>query len=184
MLFFCFRGIEWPSNNTFIRNYVFVPSLSADLKPKIDAIEEWREIQLTNIGRSIGINGTLFSGYRAIYKIESIDGPDALFPIYYRELTEVLQMPYGWYWRMEFSEKNIDNYSNINTLKGISKFKSLTSIKFINCNKLCSIVETLSEEENKIEEIDIEYCPLINVSGLITYCLDKNIKLRIISGLR
>ena len=79
---------------------------------------------------------------------------------------------------------SFDNYSNINTLKGISKFKSLTSIKFINCNKLCSIVETLSEEENKIEEIDIEYCPLINVSGLITYCLNKNIKLRIANGIR
>jgi len=78
---------------------------------------------------------------------------------------------------------SLDNCSKINTLKGISKFKSLTSIKLINCNKLCRIVETLSEEENKIEEIDIEYCSLINVSELITYCLDKNIKLRIISGL-
>ena len=77
---------------------------------------------------------------------------------------------------------SLDNCSKINTLKGISKFKSLTSIKLINCNKLCRIVETLIEEENKIDEIDIEYCPLINISGLITYCLDKNIKLRIING--
>ena len=78
---------------------------------------------------------------------------------------------------------SLDNCSKINTLKGISKFKSLTSIKIINCDKLCRIVETLSEEENKIEEIDIEYCSLINISELITYCLNKNIKLRIISGL-
>jgi len=78
---------------------------------------------------------------------------------------------------------SLHNCSKINTLKGISKFKSLTSIKFINCDKLCSIVETLSKEDNKIEEIDIEYCPLINVSGLISYCLDKNIKLRITNGL-
>jgi hypothetical protein len=77
---------------------------------------------------------------------------------------------------------SLDNCSKINTLKGISKFKSLTSIKLINCDKLCSVVKTLSEEENKIEEIDIEYCFLINVSELITYCLDKNIKLRIING--
>jgi hypothetical protein len=130
LLFFCLRGIEWPSNNTFIRNYVFVPSLSADLKPQINAIEDWRKVQLTNIGRSIGINGTLFSGYRSIYKIESIDGPDALFPIYYRELTELLGMPYGWYWRMEFTENNIEKYSNkldFLNVKYIFSEKALTS---------------------------------------------------------
>lgn len=107
LLLLIFRGVQWPNTSLALKDYVFIPSPRANLKPDFDLVKNWHEINQSNPTRAIGTDGTMFSGYRSIYGIESIDGPDALFPKYYRKLSESLQMPYGWYWRMEFNNEKI-----------------------------------------------------------------------------
>jgi hypothetical protein len=113
-LLFIVRSIQFPGYDLAeIKNYVFVPSPSANLRPNIKLLNEFSNLTKDLPSRAIGVEGTMFSGYRAIYGIESIDGPDALFPKYFRVLSEELSLPYDWYWRMRFNNSNIIQNSNI-----------------------------------------------------------------------
>lgn len=179
LFFLFFRVMQWPGTSLAIKDYVFVPSPRANLKPEIELINYWENLNKINPMRAIGTDGTLFSGYRSIYGIESIDGPDALFPRYYRELTEALNMPYGWYWRMEFNNDrvlkhlpalrflNVGYVFSENKLSGLGKaIKSDAGINlysivgawprafFIECGLRYEAGNILAEINNRIEGSD------------------------------
>jgi hypothetical protein len=113
LLLYIARSIQYPSNDFGgINNLVFVPSPAADLRPGLKILNDFSRLTKELPSRAIGIEGTMFSGYRAIYGVESIDGPDALFPKYFRVLSEEIGLPYDWYWRMRFNNNNIIDNSN------------------------------------------------------------------------
>ncbi len=110
---FVVRSIQFPDNDLGVfKNLVFVPSPTANLHPDLKILKDYSKLTEDLPTRAIGIEGTMFSGYRAIYGIESVDGPDALFPKYFRLLSEELELPYDWYWRMRFNNANIITNKN------------------------------------------------------------------------
>lgn len=105
------RGAQWPDNGFRISNALFVPSTRADLMPRYPLFDELNTLDRQPF-RSISLGSTLFSGYRSVYGFESIDGPDALYPIRYRKLQEAMKLPYtDWNWRLKF-EGNIEKFSD------------------------------------------------------------------------
>jgi hypothetical protein len=50
--------------------------------------------------RGIGLEGSFFPGWSAVYGLEGITGPDALMNPYYRELTGVSPIARIWDWRL------------------------------------------------------------------------------------
>jgi hypothetical protein len=104
------RGAMWGETAPRVDWYLLNP------KDRVDLLEE---SSVTRIARSaiaeptrvVSTGNTVFSGYRAALGFESIDGPDALEPSKYRELAEALKLPYGWYWRMEFTGKSLEEHS-------------------------------------------------------------------------
>ena len=71
---------------------------------------------------------------------------------------------------------SLDDRSLIKSLKGISSFKSLTKLKLVKCYLLNDIIEILKNEDNNIKELEILFCNNINLSEIINYCLEKDIK--------
>jgi hypothetical protein len=124
------RGAQWPDNGFRISNALFVPSTRADLMPRYPLFDELNTLDRQPF-RSISVGSTLFSGYRSVYGFESIDGPDALYPIRYRKLQEAMKLPYtDWNWRLNF-EDNIEksfNYLNFLNVKYVFSEKNLDHI--------------------------------------------------------
>lgn len=102
------RGAQWPQTRSDFFHFVFTPGLRADIFIPFDGVENFTKENQKFPMRSVQIGKTMMSGYRAVHQIESLDGPDALYPKYFRKLSESLNLPYGaWGWLLDFNEKNI-----------------------------------------------------------------------------
>jgi hypothetical protein len=148
VLFFI-RNIQLPHINKFFTQFVYTPSLRANLTPSVEILNKWKLFNSINPYRGIGIAGTMFSGYSSIYGVESIDGVDALYPKYFRLLTDTLNLPYVWGWRLDFNEINI--------------VKNLNSLRFLNVKYIFT--------QSKLSNFDE---PLFQGDGLFIYSISSS----------
>jgi len=84
---------------------VVAPAARADFNAKSPAIAALRADKKNEPSRAVGFQGNLFPGWNDVYRIEGINGPDALINPYYRELIEACEFVRIWDWRIyqEFS---------------------------------------------------------------------------------
>lgn len=110
------RGAAW--EKTPFDHVVFNPQPRVDLLAESVTVSEARKF-LNPPVRAIGTGNTFFSGYRAALGFESIDGADAFEGRSYRALTQVLNLPYGWYWRMDFKHENLVQHAAALDMLGV-----------------------------------------------------------------
>ena len=84
---------------------VVAPAARADFNAKSPAIAALRADKKNEPSRTVGFQGNFFPGWNDVYRIEGINGPDALINPYYRELIEACEFVRIWDWRIyqEFS---------------------------------------------------------------------------------
>jgi len=84
---------------------VVAPAARADFNAKSPAISALRADKKNEPSRTVGFQGNLFPGWNDAYRIEGINGPDALINPHYRELIEACDFVRIWDWRIyqEFS---------------------------------------------------------------------------------
>ena len=84
---------------------VVTPMTRSDFHAKSPAIVALKADQKSEPGRAVGFQGNLFPGWNDVYRIEGLNGPDALVNTHYRELLEVCGFLRIWDWRIyqEFS---------------------------------------------------------------------------------
>lgn len=84
---------------TAFGDYVVNPPTRPDLlarSPGIDAIRG----AMKSPARAVGIEGNLFPGWGAAYRLEGISGPEALMNPYFRELADAFGIDRVWDWRL------------------------------------------------------------------------------------
>jgi len=79
---------------------VVTPMRRVDFHAKSPAVAALRADQKKEPGRALGFNGNFFPGWTNVYRIEGINGPDALVNPYYRELLEAFNFVRIWDWRI------------------------------------------------------------------------------------
>jgi len=84
---------------------VVAPAARADFNAKSPAISALRADQNREPSRAVGFQGNLSPGWNDVYRIEGINGPEALVNTHYRELLEAFNFVRIWDWRIyqEFS---------------------------------------------------------------------------------
>ncbi|CAN5372544.1 hypothetical protein BH09PSE6_BH09PSE6_05160 [soil metagenome] len=98
------RGAQW--GNVRFESYVFNPQKRADMLAHSAVIEAAHK-QSAEPVRMVSVGNSVFSGYRAVYGLEGIDGPEAVQELPYRQLMMAMDMPYAWVWRMDFTDETL-----------------------------------------------------------------------------
>jgi hypothetical protein len=88
-------------------DYVVRPAHREDFHAKSDAVRWMQNGVRKEPGRAIGLQNNLFPGWSAMYRLEGINGPDALINPYYRELTLLAPIDREWDWRLYLSRGNL-----------------------------------------------------------------------------
>jgi hypothetical protein len=85
---------------------VVAPMVRADFHAKSPAIAALRADQKKEPSRAVGFQGNLFPGWNDVYRLEGLNGPDALINPFYRELLDACGFVRLWDWRIyqEFSK--------------------------------------------------------------------------------
>ncbi len=79
------------------------PELITQLLPRINKAPQ----------RVLGLGNAFFPGFNAVYGLEHINSPQAMFNKRYQALTIALKMPFtSWGWRMMFEDKQLAVYKN------------------------------------------------------------------------
>lgn len=99
---------------------VVAPAVRADFNARSPAIDALRKDQKGEPFRAIGFRGNLFPGWNDAYRIEGINGPDALINLYYRELIESAGFVRIWDWRI---------YQEFATLAPLRPFYDLLNVR-------------------------------------------------------
>ena len=79
---------------------VVAPAARADFTAASPAITALRADQKNEPSRAFGFQGNLFPGWNDAYRLEGINGPDALINPHYRELIEACDFVRIWDWRI------------------------------------------------------------------------------------
>jgi hypothetical protein len=79
---------------------VVAPAARADFNAASPAITALRADQKNEPSRAVGFRGNLSPGWNDTYRIEGINGPDALMNKHYRELLEACDFIRIWDWRI------------------------------------------------------------------------------------
>ena len=79
---------------------VLAPAARADFNAKSPAIAALRADQKNEPSRAFGFQGNLFPGWNDVYRLEGLNGPDALINPHYRELIEACDFIRIWDWRI------------------------------------------------------------------------------------
>jgi len=79
---------------------VVAPAARADFNAKSPAIAALRADQKNEPSRAFGFQGNLFPGWNDVYRLEGLNGPDALINPHYRELIEACDFVRIWDWRI------------------------------------------------------------------------------------
>ncbi len=99
---------------------VVAPAARADFNAVSPAITALRQDQKGEPFRAMGLRGNLFPGWNDAYRIEGLNGPDALINIYYRELIEAAGFVRIWDWRI---------YQEFATLAPLRPFYDLLNVR-------------------------------------------------------
>lgn len=105
LLVFCFflllirHGMHVETGFGSWDSWVVNPRLRPDFSVKSPAVSFIRAHQSEPF-RAFGVDDNLFPGYNAAVGIESLNGPDALFNPYFRELMDAMGFDYPWPWRL------------------------------------------------------------------------------------
>lgn len=92
---------------SFFADYIVNPPSRPSLLARSDAIEAVRTDMKTPT-RAVGIEGNLFPGWGAAYRLEGISGPEALMNPYFRELADALDFDRIWDWRIMVHDTDLD----------------------------------------------------------------------------
>jgi hypothetical protein len=111
------RQATWGTTSEVVDKFVFNPKIRSNLLEESSVTQVVKNILEPT--RSISIGGVVFSGYRATIGLESIDGPDALQSKRYKDLTDILSLPYPWDWRMDFNEEDVKKFRNPLSFLGV-----------------------------------------------------------------
>ncbi|CAN5255306.1 hypothetical protein BH10PSE17_BH10PSE17_37860 [soil metagenome] len=98
------RGADW--GKVRFEPYVFNPEKRANMLAHSTVIDAARK-QYSDPERVVSVGNSVFSGYRAVYRLEGIDGPEAIQELPYRQLMTAMNMPYAWIWRMDFTDESL-----------------------------------------------------------------------------
>jgi hypothetical protein len=79
---------------------VVAPAARADFNAQSPAITALRADQKNEPSRAFGFHGNLFPGWNDVYRLEGLNGPDALINPHYRELIEACDFVRIWDWRI------------------------------------------------------------------------------------
>ena len=79
---------------------VVTPAIRTDLNAPSPAVVAVRADQKDEPSRTVGFQGNLFPGWNDVYRLEGLNGPDALINPYYRELIEACDFVRIWDWRI------------------------------------------------------------------------------------
>ena len=79
---------------------VVAPAARADFNAASPAITALRADQKNEPSRAFGFQGNLFPGWNDVYRLEGLNGPDALINPHYRELIEACDFVRIWDWRI------------------------------------------------------------------------------------
>ena len=88
-------------------DYVFRPAPRVDFYAKSGAVGWVQNAVRRDPARAIGLQHNLYSGWSAMYRIEGINGPDALINPRYRELTRLSAIDREWDWRLSLSQDGL-----------------------------------------------------------------------------
>ena len=80
--------------------YALQPGPRPDFHAVSAAMEHVGQLQAAEPKRGVGLEGTFFPGWTAVYGIEGVSGPDALMNPYYRELVGLSPITRLWDWRL------------------------------------------------------------------------------------
>jgi hypothetical protein len=108
LAFTCIVVLLWRHGwhaGTGFEGRVVTPMVRADFHAKSPAITALRADQKNEPSRAFGFQGNFFPGWNDVYRIEGLNGPDALVNPHYRELIEACGFIRIWDWRIyqEFS---------------------------------------------------------------------------------
>lgn len=79
---------------------VVTPMVRANFHAKSSAVTALRADQKNEPSRAFGFQGNFFPGWNDVYRLEGLNGPDALVNPYYRELLEACNFVRIWDWRI------------------------------------------------------------------------------------
>jgi hypothetical protein len=79
---------------------VVTPAARADFNAPSPAIAALRADKKNEPARAVGFQGNFFPGWNDVYRIEGVNGPDALINPHYRELIEACNFVRIWDWRI------------------------------------------------------------------------------------
>ena len=79
---------------------VVTPAIRADFNAPSAGVAAVRADQKGEPSRTVGFQGNLFPGWNDVYRLEGLNGPDALINPYYRELIEACDFVRIWDWRI------------------------------------------------------------------------------------
>ena len=88
-------------------DYVFRPAPRVDFYAKSDAVGWVQNAVRRDPARAVGLQNNLYAGWSAMYRIEGINGPDALINPRYRELTRLSAIDREWDWRLSLSQDGL-----------------------------------------------------------------------------
>jgi len=111
------RGVMFPPSR--LDSILFNPRerVSLTVRPQIvDQLARQTAVEPTRI---VGLGNVLLPGYNATLGLENISGPDAVWNLRYRELTNALKMPYEWNWRMVFDQHHLKTHASALDLLGV-----------------------------------------------------------------
>ncbi|MBC7368050.1 MAG: hypothetical protein H7343_14760 [Undibacterium sp.] len=89
----------WHSGTGF-EGRVVTPMVRVDFHGESPAITALRADQKGEPSRAVGFQGNLFPGWNDVYRLEGLNGPDALINPHYRELIEACAFVRIWDWRL------------------------------------------------------------------------------------
>ena len=99
------QGLQPPSAG--FGGYALQPGPRPDFHAVSAAMEHIGQLHAAEPMRGVGLEGTFFPGWTAVYGIEGISGPDALMNPYYRELTGLSPITRLWDWRLYVPRETI-----------------------------------------------------------------------------
>jgi len=117
------------SVHSFASKRVFNPQKRVNLRIEPELITKLLPRINQNPQRVLGLGDVLFPGFNAVYGLEHINSPQAMFNKRYHALTEALKMPFtNWGWRMLFDDNQLVVHKNTLDLLNVGVILSSTKL--------------------------------------------------------
>ena len=116
MIVLLWRHGQQPSNA--FKPYVYAPAVRVDFHAVSPAIA-YAQAQTDEPFRIVGIGGTLFPGWSAVYDLEGISGADAVINPFYRQLTDTSGIRRIWDWRLHVEPETLAQLKRVYDALGV-----------------------------------------------------------------